>query len=476
MPAYLLAMVPINLQILLATSHVSSVPPGAVSDSIHDFLNLKSTKEKRILLLDFQWFQQNSVNKILRTYQQIRDLNRSHGNFDRFVTHAPFFFLLNIIAVAFNSTLVVPSGLRDTCNGTKRTVSIIDYITSTQSILNFISQRHNKSIKGVLFNLPEDTLNFAYCQHRKKSEHDASPLGIFKSTAESVVWLCLGFSIIFTGISMKMEFSRDFSLIILTTLSVLLSPGTSGFRSTSKLFVLWMFASLIFVTYYSGSLTSVVTRPSPDLRFVNVEELQANNYSFILTGPLIRNLLKEKIQGLSSRLTVNQNESGEIKKLFQTSFLFRSYNRTWHDWLLGSRRFASFGYSQVSLNVANLVKESLTGKDVNRIRCYVGQQVELTESAYFLVSSPEIKRLGGIIESFVEAGLVHFLMKEFLEIFAYNRVQDRSRSISLTKVVEDVETPKPLNATDGKVASVFILLGFTLGISLVMFVLEAIGS
>lgn len=124
------------------------------------------------------------------------------------------------------------------------------------------------------------------------------------------------------------------------------------------------------------------------------------------------------------------------------------------------------------MHVANSAKQNLKARGIDRIRCCVGEQLELAENAYLFLGSGDIQRLEGIVESLVEGGLKEWLMREFRATFAFSRVQDRSRSISLTIMVKDVEPPKPLRFSDGKILSVFNLLGFNLVICLLVFTLE----
>lgn len=460
-------------------SNVLLVPhllyPGTFP-STQEFNNSQLTKARNILLVESEWFHQKILDKILQTFPQTRDFSRIHGDFDAYAKYAPFFFLLNIIAEAINATLVMPSGFRKICSDAPCNISATDYIMSAGTMYNFTSQFHTSNVKSTFLSLVDDKFNFAYCQHRKRKGDSMSAFGIFGGTADPFVWLFLVLSIIFTSVVVKGEISKEFSLIILGALSVLLSPGAAGLKSTSKLFVIWMFTSLVFVTYYSGSLTSLVTSPSPDLRITKMEELFTNNYSFVVTTPAMRSLLKTKIEGMLTWISDSKSEKyktlSKLNELLRTSPFQMLANRSWHDWLAGTRKFAFFGYSQEAVHVANSVKGTLKGKYSGEIRCYVGEQLELEENSYLLASSAQVDKLKGIVESFIEVGLKHWLMQELFMMLAFSRVQDRSRSISLTKLVEDLEPAKPLKFSDGKLASVFLLFAFNVTICLLVFVSE----
>lgn len=63
--------------------------------------------------------------------------------------------------------------------------------------------------------------------------------------------------------------------IFLATLSVLLSPGVSGGSRSlliSWLFLLWLFAALVFVTYYGGAITSFVISTTPETGMTKLEQ------------------------------------------------------------------------------------------------------------------------------------------------------------------------------------------------------------
>lgn len=87
----------------------------------------------------------------------------------------------------------------------------------------------------------------------------------------------------------------DLLAVVLTISSVLISPVISGACGTHKLFLMWAFVCLGFVTYFSGSLTSVMIRPPPDDRFTRIEQLLENNYFLTFDYLPIKELAAELI-------------------------------------------------------------------------------------------------------------------------------------------------------------------------------------
>lgn len=125
----------------------------------------------------------------------------------------------------------------------------------------------------------EDGFNFVYCQRPKHLERNLEVLEILQSSADYAVWICLAVILLMTTWLIKHGIEKDFSDIMLTISFVLISPRMSGTCGDSKLFLLLTFVCLVFVTFYSGELVSVMIKPAAEERIASFEKFRENNYT-----------------------------------------------------------------------------------------------------------------------------------------------------------------------------------------------------
>lgn len=267
-----------------------------------------------------------------------------------------------------------------------------------------------------------------------------SPLEIFRNTADPFVWLCLGISLPATSILVKASCSKNFSWgsVLLATLSALICPGTAGLPGHSKLFQLWMFASVIFVTDYSGCLTSAVTSPSPEKRLENVADLWEANYSLIFVTQQQRN---HTIQVLNEYVNweSKQNNFEVVKKFQQFAELIQNSvaysintftNFSWHEKLRRAEHVAFFGHFGHVMQQATILTKLLRKRNNTKIGCFVGKKLELKEVMYWLIMRDGEGRLAKILERVIASGLYFRHVLEDSQLVQFSRVQDRSRRIT----------------------------------------------
>lgn len=400
---------------------------------------------------------------VLKKYPGLREF---HTKPPFYATHV---HLSTLVAGAFNATLFSVVSLTPKCLESLQNVPRFSLIFPLRMIKNFYSA--TSIITPALVPMVHSAFNFAYCCVRKKQQENVSPLEIFKSTADCSVWLSLLFSWILTGILMKVGTGRDYMSVILTTLSAILCPGLSGEGSRSKLFILWTFVCLLFVNYYSGSLTSVVISPAPDIRMTKVSELSENDYSIISPS---------EIQLKEARLRVNNSRLSQRQMILRnllagTELIRKNLKFSFAEKLASAEKTATFSFRATVIHEANLAMEYFTRDKITNRRCYVGQELELQEVTYFVASPTENYKLYFIYMRLVEAGFNSLWMEEFFANAAFRRIQDRSRSdATLTKIIEEQEPAMPLEISEGKLINVFLLWGVALVCCMLIFILEKI--
>lgn len=232
-------------------------------DLINRFKYPDPQLQKRILLLHFDYINQSNLINVLEHFTRLRDLHSKSPYFSAQV------ILVNIIAVAFNASLASLTDFPWHCYRQHRNISRIMINAHLAAV---------KNTSSALLPMGDIGFNFAYCAHRKLKAGGVEMLKLFGDSADFAVWTCLILSLAMTTILVKRVVAKDFSEVLITISSVLLSSGISGNNGNSKLFLLWVFVCMVFVTYFSGSLTSVLIHPPPDDRFTTIEELHAHNY------------------------------------------------------------------------------------------------------------------------------------------------------------------------------------------------------
>lgn len=434
------------------------------------------SKQSKVLFVDFPYYNQHMITHVLKNYPRLRDLFRMPGVNDKLILFSPPIIFANIVAATFNATLISTTGLVGNCLAENKTASKISLYRETRGVvLNSVSKAQGTP-RETWFPMIEKARSFGYCQTRRH-QANLSPLKIFESSADILVWICLGMSILAISLLVKADYSQELSLIILTTLSRFLCPGFSGVQISSKLFLLWTFFCLIFVTYYSGHLTSVVTSPLPEERLRNIEELWKANYSLIFSTPRELSTTNETVYEDINWIEKHNNGQRRrklniIKKLLRFADAYSTFTFSWYERLKNAENVAFFGYFQIVMHHANLVTDLLRKENISGIRCFVGEELEFRHLSFFVVTSSDRDRLIRILEALMETGFQTRWLKDSIQLFQFNRVQDRSRSISMTKLAEEVNPVKSLWITDGKLKNVFFLWGLFLVISLVVFALE----
>lgn len=166
----------------------------------------------RILLLHFDYINQGDLIDALENFTRLRDL---HNN-------PPFFasqvILVNAIAIAFNASLTSLTDFPWQCYGQQRNFSKIMINAHLVAIENPSS---------ALIPMADIGFNFAYCAHRKQKAGGMEMVKIFGDSADFRVWTCLLLTLVATTTLVKHGTVKDFSEVMLTISSVLLSPGMS---------------------------------------------------------------------------------------------------------------------------------------------------------------------------------------------------------------------------------------------------------
>lgn len=136
------------------------------------------------------------------------------------------------------------------------------------------------------------------------------------------------------------------------------------------------------------------------------------------------------------------------------------------------RKVAYFMPSKSVLRFANEWNENFRKNTAAEKRCYIGEELCLPEAIYHVATSIEGERLAEICATIIKAGIRNRLIQEYDNIRTFRKVQDRSRIISQTKLVEEVDEVRSLKLSHGKLTNVFRLWAICLACCVAEFAVE----
>lgn len=423
--------------------------------------NLISSSTRRFIFFEYFHLDQIYIDRILRNFSKLRDFHNDPPYL------GPLVQLVQFVASAINATILSSRSVKKGCNP-----EVIWHIPKFYSA--FGSQLIDAFVglnKPLLIQVDSNFFNFNFCQRQgKDASNNISPLEIFRSTAESKVWLCLGASLILTTYLVRLQVGKNNSSVLLATLSALLSVGVTGdsrLLRRSWLITLWAGVSLIFVTFYSGSLTSVVMSPTKENRMSKLIHLVQNNYSLLMFNPTTTSILK----GLTRQNTFQENAK-IVKNLLPSTRMERNEEDFFKAFVSKRSRFAFLGFWQDSILIVHRAEEYMTKNKIFRRRCYIGEELVLPQTRFIVITPSVSKRLSRILTVLLEAGYFFLWMDELSGIAVSTRVQGRSKMISPTKLFEEKEQPNALELTEGKVRNIFFLWLFCSFFSIIIFITE----
>lgn len=396
---------------------------------------------KKIILVNYVFGNQSYINEILTKYSKIRDFHHNPPHL------ATIIQINDFIAKSVNHTIVSTLGMKPNCS--------IELLKRTPSLNYFVFAHQLKDVyNDSAFTIQrfDQPFSFTYCDHPRTGPDSLSPFILFHESADTAVWFCLIASIVLISVLVKNIAGHNTWSTCLITLSALISGGVSiSIRALqhSWLLTVWMCMCLIFVTYYSGNLTSEVISPTPEFRYSTLAELVLHKYTFIVnpfayavmkrevkTGGLLKQV--ETIKSIISATEVVNFD--DVPQLLIT----KSHCATLFIW--------PHAFKDISKAYEFQAKSKMHQK-----HCYIGKELFFDESLYMVVSRPKIPQVDRVLRILMEQGIFNIWMKEYVGVSGSIRVQDRSRIISSTKFRENPKVPKSLNLKEGKLRNVFVL-------------------
>lgn len=399
---------------------------------------------------------------------------------DPYNTSTPCFFAIayilgSIVAKHLNLTLIAEGNPILISQGNLlhprmlRDVQVFGYTGRQQ--LNKVWERfyRNVSYKTHSKEMPEFVLtdprffNFALCSVLKRKSDSNWKFSIFTDPFDIWTWLVLSVFLLLVTVLVSQSKRRRIFHTFLSVLAALLDNEMSHITK-SKLYVLWLFTTLLIFDFYSGAITSQIISPPQPAVMTHLDQLVKNNYSIIFPHKVIANVINFTTAKLVSMKRKDNNAISKFEIISK---------------LLPNSRTVSFENGNQFINVFTTEKQSATlawsgraiwaatrGNDhissENNISkgtkktCLVGQEKIPAGEVFVGFTPPGSIMLAHIFRRLETSGIVNRWNQESSDLLYFSRVQDRIKFKALSNMFKKADSIERLRMT-GKTVTIFLL-------------------
>lgn len=122
-------------------------------------------------------------------------------------------------------------------------------------------------------------LNFFYCAVIKTQQESEWDFSIFTKTMDHLIWYLLITSVVnISCVQGPVNVLRN----LFFNIEALRSPGATGGRKISSLFVIWILMCNVLVMFYSGDMTSHIISPAEEQTIKSFKQLSEENYTLVI--------------------------------------------------------------------------------------------------------------------------------------------------------------------------------------------------
>lgn len=413
---------------------------------------------RKFVRYDFYSLNQSRLESELENFGRFRDIYKD----DRRPSAGTVFIFANLvkaIASGVNGSLItrghpeflnwnahptiIPGlNLFDCCNRTMKHVWNAYYNrASNESVID----------KPHFVKIPETHFNLMYCGVPQRKLESVWNFLIFTHSFDFPSWVCLILSLIMVT---RLSNSR---YPFFSNLAVLITPAAvSTSRRPSKLFVLWMMACLVVVTYYTGEMTSEVISPTPEETMTSITDLKDNEYSVICSDRITQGIVNGTVQALSAASFVSK-ETFILADLMRESGKDQDYD-IFYEKMISQDKIAHVNMWPFILRYTSLANDLLEpmGKFPRDKKCYIGKRMVKAGEMFYGFLPPGGLELARIFQYLLGAGIVSRWESEFHGLASAIRVQDRVRILGPTRLLEETESFVVLTLS-GKILTIFLL-------------------
>lgn len=196
------------------------------------------------------------------------------------------------------------------------------------------------------------------------------------------------------------------------------------------LFVLWTIMSTIVATFYLGTMSSEMIRPSPPVTIQTAKELNDRNFTLIYQYKNHQDLLSSLANIQNNSLLLTFLKTSEVHPK-EADFIYElacgERKAVFHAWT------AVCQFASMATKLINELKLSTTShsRKVSR-KCFVGQELIPAGNLYYGVLPPRQNKLEIVMGLMFETGIYYRWINEYIRLATADRVQDRVKLKSRT--------------------------------------------
>lgn len=366
--------------------------------------------------------------------------------------------IFQIIAKAVNTSIISDSCAATTNQKMNDHFHIFPQVTSIPGnpyVLTQLLHEHPRIFKNFhLTYLPFSGYNFAYCQTTNAARvlpTGSNPPGLVYLIALVLV-LLLSTASLCISITAK-PFSFDVNRFGFTLISFLVMLIDKGLRNSfqykrSVLQIVVIIMCIFTGNYYLANVTSFLVRPVKINVMTTISELVDHNYFLIFAHLTIKTSLNASVSYVrETRQNMGLNSPKELDMLsvllqkqtkvfaYGTSFKFGKA-------LAFHENAAVVDLWNIVISVVNYANVALSiSKKKTSKSCYIGKHIINIGETYQMYSTLNGIQLGRIAKMLLSTGIYEHWYKEFNGMQIANRVQDRAKVKSRTKIIYDFEEP-----------------------------------
>lgn len=398
------------------------------------------------------------------------------------------FIIGNIVASHFNTTLITNDHPRAKNNSIFKSQRMHSYpqilphvqvhggVYQVSQIWNAFCPWKNTSISNVsqcpsLIKAESIEYNFAYCAPYATKYDSTWHFRILSDPFDVWIWLVLFALLIIVSWLVSISTNRGFGLTLLSTFAVLLDNEMTRTVS-SKLYVLWLFVTLLICDFYTGHITSQVIAPLEQVTLKKFTELINHQYSIIFSANVIHSAISLTISQLNVASFVHPTVK-DISRLIKNAKVFNYRHNLFTPALAEKELVATvIGWEYcIAYAVRGNAFISRKKKATRAKRCHIGKELFNIGEKFIMITPPENGKISGVVQRLLAFGILQRWDREMLGLLYAERHQDRVRVKSKTNLVKEEATIEPLHLV-GKIKTIFVLWSLCLVSSVSAFTIE----
>lgn len=388
-----------------------------------------------------------------------------------------------MVAIGTNRTLIAADHQHYLDNDTypKMMPILGQYAPVPRTIFHVWNYYYNQSkttATSIFVSTPAEEWNFVYCATPIRKQDSIWGYDILTDPFDYHIWLYLILALTLTSTVVCTNASKYFSTLF-SNFAFILGQGAiadaSSVQQYSLVFVLWTQLCCFLINLYSGEITSVIIQPLPEITIESIDELERKNYSLIYENPIwvvnTNRIVQDGGYVPPDRLTFSKLISKGVKLFPDLKEYFTEMSKvenkvaTMMLWM-----YAISAFMGITKQISADPRQSK-----RRGKCYIGSKLMSPGYTVYGFTPPSNIEASMIFQRTVlETGLYKYLMGELYAREHSERVQDRVKVISRSKVLdEQTEKEKVVVLTlHGKIRIMFMLWAILCTLSFVSFATE----